>query len=54
MNYKDKILSPFEKEAIPHTEVPQYILEEDPDKYFVAVVRTIFNRQLTVVIMLLF
>src|SRR5699024_1250351 len=32
MNYKDKILSPFEKEAIPHTEVPQYTLEEDPDK----------------------
>jgi|SRR5690625_1496847 len=47
MNYKDKILSPFEKEAIPHTEVPQYILEEDPDKYFVAEVRTdSFNRRI--------
>lgn len=47
MNYQDKILSPSEKESIPQIEVPQYVLEEDPDKYFVTEVRTdSFNRRI--------
>lgn|SRR5699024_6039905 len=47
VNYQDKILSPSEKESIPQIEVPQYVLEEDPDKYFVTEVRTdSFNRRI--------
>ena len=47
VNYQDKILSPSEKESITKIEVPQYVLEEDPDKYFVTEVRTdSFNRRI--------
>src|SRR5699024_3324974 len=46
-NYQEKILMNSKNEAIPQIEVPQYVLEEDAEKYFVTVVRTdSFNRRI--------